>query len=267
MNALGLYARYAAASLRGQMQYPGAFLLLALAQFVNTSVGFVGVWALFARFGHVDGWSLGQVALFYGVIVIAFAVADVISRGFDVFGTQFVKTGDFDRILLRPRATSLQVAGFELRLAPVGRLSLGLLVLAIGVELTPMRWSAADVAIVAFAIAGGVAIFYGLLVLQATLAFWTIESLEVANIVTYGGMEAGQYPLDVYAGWFRAIMLFLVPIGCVDYLPMTLVLGRPNAIGAPASVCAASPLVGWAFLALSLWVWGFGVRRYASTGS
>jgi ABC-2 type transport system permease protein len=267
MDALSLCGRYWAASLRGQMQYPTAFLLLALAQFVNTAVGFVGVWALFARFGHVGGWRLGEVALFYGLIVIAFAAADAISRGFDVFGAQFVKTGDFDRILLRPRLTSLQVAGFELRLAPLGRLALGGLVLAIGVWLTPMRWTAADVAITTFAIAGGVAIFYGLLVLQATLAFWTVESLEVANIVTYGGMEAGQYPLDVYAGWFRSVMLFAVPIGCVDYLPMTAVLGRSNAIGAPAWACIASPLVGWAFLAVSLWVWGFGVRRYASTGS
>jgi ABC-2 type transport system permease protein len=267
MDGLRLLLRYAAASLRGQMQYPAAFLLLAAAQFFNTLIGFVGVWALFARFGHVGGWRLGEVALFYGVIVMAFALADMISRGFDVFGAEFVKNGEFDRVLLRPRATSLQVAGHELRLAPIGRLAQGVLVFAIGVWLTPKSWSSADVAIVAFAIGGGVAIFYGLLILQATLAFWTVESLEVANIVTYGGMEAGQYPLDVYAGWFRNVMLFVVPIGCVSYLPLTAVLGRPNSVGAPAWVCAASPLVGWAFLGLSLWVWGFGVRRYASTGS
>src|SRR5262249_1349408 len=155
-EAVSLCGRYWAASLRGQMQYPAAFALMALAQFVNTAVGFVGVWTLFARFGHVGGWGLGEVALFYRVIVIAFAAAAAVSRGFDIFGAQFVKTGDFDRILLRPRLTSLQVAGFELRLAPLGRLALGFLVLGIGVWLTPMRWSAADVAITAFAIFGGV---------------------------------------------------------------------------------------------------------------
>ena len=41
MNALRLYGRYAAASIVGQMQYPGAFLLQAVAQFTNTLVGFV----------------------------------------------------------------------------------------------------------------------------------------------------------------------------------------------------------------------------------
>ena len=37
--------------------------------------------------------------------------------------------------------------------------------------------------------------------LQATLAFWTVDSLEVAKTLTYGGVEAGQYPLDIYARW------------------------------------------------------------------
>ncbi len=267
MQDLRLYGRYAAASVIGQMQYPGAFLLQAVAQFANTLVGFIGVWALFSRFGHIAGWSLGEIALFYGTITVAFAIADALSRGFDVFGPEFVKTGNFDRLLLRPRPTSLQVAGYELRLVVIGRLLQGALVLALGVHLAPVRWSLADAALLAWTIAGGVAIFYGLLIAQATLAFWTVESLEVANIVTYGGFEAGQYPLDIYARWFRNIMMFIVPIGCVGYLPLTLILHRVNAFGAPPWLSAASPAMGFVFLAVSLWVWGLGVQRYTSTGS
>jgi ABC-2 type transport system permease protein len=40
------------------------------------------------------------------------------------------------------------------------------------------------------AVAGGVAFFLGLVILQAALAFWTVESLEVANTLTYGGVTA-----------------------------------------------------------------------------
>jgi len=231
MNALRLWGRYATVSVLGQMQYPGSFLILAAAQFANTVIGFVGVWILFARFGHIGGWSLGQIALFYGSITIAFAIADALSRGFDVFGPEFVKTGNFDRLL------------------------------------TPAAWSPGAATLLAWSILGGAAIFYGLLIAQATLAFWTVESLEVANIVTYGGVEAGQYPLDIYARWFRNLLMFVVPIGCVGYLPLTLILGKPNVFGAPAWAAVASPLVGWAFLGASLLVWGLGVRRYTSTGS
>ena len=267
MNAFQLYGRYVSASIRGQMQYPGSFLLLSLAQFANTAISFVGVWALFARFGRIGGWSLGEVALFYGVIGVAFAVADTISRGFDVFGPQFVKTGNFDRLLLRPRTTALQLLGHELVLTRIGRILQAALVLAIAAHLVRISWGPRELLLAGAAICGGAALFLGFLVLQATLAFWTVESLEVANTLTYGGVAAGEYPLDIYARCFRQFLTFVVPIGCVSYYPVLAILGRHDPLGAPAWFTEVSPAVGFLFLGFSLWVWRFGVRHYASTGS
>ena len=93
MNAFQLYRRYIGASLRAQMQYPGSFLMMAVGEFIVTFTEFVGVWALFRRFGQIRGWTFAEIALFYGTINISFAIADAISRGFDVFGPHFVKTG------------------------------------------------------------------------------------------------------------------------------------------------------------------------------
>jgi hypothetical protein len=53
---------------------------------------------------------------------ITWAIAEAASRGFDVFELQFVGAGDFDRVLLRSRSTTLQLLGFELRLTQYGRL-------------------------------------------------------------------------------------------------------------------------------------------------
>jgi ABC-2 type transport system permease protein len=65
---------------------------------------------LFDRFGSLVEWELGEVAFMYGIVNIAFAISDAATRGFDVFGTM-VKSGDFDRLLVRPRSTVLQLAG------------------------------------------------------------------------------------------------------------------------------------------------------------
>jgi ABC-2 type transport system permease protein len=100
-----------------------------------------------------------------------------------------------------------------------------------------------------------------------TLAFWTVESLEVANTLTYGGVEAGQYPLDIYTRWFRGFLTFIVPLGCVSYFPVAAVLGHANRTGVPGWLLPLTPIVGFLFLAVSLWVWRFGVRRYTSTGT
>jgi ABC-2 type transport system permease protein len=267
MNALALYGRYAAASVRGQFSYAGTLAMMSFGQFLITIIEFFGVWALFHRFGHIAGWSLGEVALFYGLVSVTFAIGDTVTRGFDVFGSVFVRTGAFDRLLLRPRSLTLQLLGYELRLTRVGRMTQGIGVFAWGATATQFAFTPAAVAILGFAMVGGVALFSGLFVMQATLSFWTVESLEAVNIFTYGGEAAGQYPMDVYAGWFRNFLTFVVPIGCVTYLPMLAAMGRADPLGAPGWALPLAPLAGFAFLGAALFIWRFGVRHYTSTGS
>lgn len=267
MNALALYGRYVSISLRAQAQYPMATLMLTAGQGAVTAIEILGVFALFDRFGPVGGWSFGEAALFYALVNIMFAVADLLSRGFEVFGTDFVRTGNFDRVLLRPRAAALQLVGHEVRLSRFGRLLQGVAVLIVATMLAPIEWNISTVSIAVWAVAGGVALFVGILVLQATLAFWTVDSLEIVNVLTHGGIQAAQYPLNIYAKWFRQLLTFGVPLACVAYYPILAILGRSDPLGAPDWLLPVTPLAGFVFLALSLLAWQRGMARYASTGS
>jgi ABC-2 type transport system permease protein len=267
MGTFRLYWRYLGLSLRAQMQYPASFVMLVMGRFLITSIDILGIWALFTRFGSVRGWRLAEVAVFYGVVKTGFAVADAFSRGFDLFAGM-VKSGDFDRLLLRPRATAMQVAGQELTLFRVGQLAQGLLVLFLGAAALDVAWTAPRVFLTVLAILGSACLFSGLIVLQATSAFWTTESLEVWSAVTYGGTETGQYPLSLYRPWFRKFFTFVVPLACVTYFPILVILGRRDeALGSPTWFGWVAPLTGVVFLVLSLRVWEFGVRHYRSTGS
>ena len=91
MNALALYGRYVATSLRAQAQYPTATLMLTAGHCAATAIEILGVFALFHRFGSVGGWSFGEAAVFYALVNIMFSLADMLSRGFEVFGTDFVR--------------------------------------------------------------------------------------------------------------------------------------------------------------------------------
>ncbi len=173
----------------------------------------------------------------------------------------------FDRILLRPRSATLQLMGHEFRLSRIGRFAQGGVMVAVATAILPVHWDAGRIALAVWTVAGGVALFFGLLALQATLAFWTVESLEVMNALTYGGIQAVQFPLSLYAGWFRNFLIFVVPLGCVAYFPVLAILGRPDPLGAPGWVLPLTPLGGWVFLGVSFAAWGVGVGKYTSTGS
>lgn len=267
VDAARLYLHYLAVSVRGQMQYRASFAMATLGTFAVAVIDFLAIWALFDRFGSLRGWSLAEGAVFFGMINIAFALAEGAGRGFDAF-PGVIRRGDFDRLLLRPRAAAFQVAAGELHLVRVGRLLQGVLILAWGAGALDIAWTAGHTALAAFAVLGGACLFTGLFVIQATLAFWTVDALEVLNTLTDGGREAGSYPLNIYRDWFRRFFTFFVPLACVSYYPGLALLGRlgPGDGWRFVAACAA-PVLGVVFLAASLWLWCFGVRHYTSTGS
>jgi ABC-2 type transport system permease protein len=263
-DALRLYARYVRASVCGQLQYRASFVMSAIGVFVVAASEALAVVALFDRFGQLRGWTLPEIALFYGMVSVSWAVCDALGRALDHLG-DLIGSGDFDRLLLRPRSPIFQLIAQELTLRRAGRLVQGAILL--GYAAGHVAWTAPRAALLAAAIAGSVCAFLGVLVLQATSTFWTITGLEVWNAFTYGGLTMSQYPLAIYRGWFRALFTFAIPIGCTVYFPGVAILGRPEPLGTPAVVGWLAPLAGPAFLAITLQIWRLGVRRYRSTGS
>lgn len=266
VGAFAIYRRLAAAAIASQMQDRLAFVLQTFIGFAVNGVEFVAIAFLFHRFGAIEGWRLPEIALLYGLVQVAFACADTISGGFDNFGN-LVRSGEFDRLLLRPRSSALMVISTDLQLRRVGRFTQGAAVLAWGATQGVVTWTPARAALALASIASGTCVFLGVFVIQATIAFFTVESLEVMNVLTYGGVEQGQYPLSIYRTPFQVFFAAIVPIACVNYFPLHAILDRPEVLGTPAWFHWIAPLAGPVFLALALKAWRLGERRYSSTGS
>lgn len=254
-------------SVRSQLQYRVSFVLLSVGQFVTSVVEALGIWALFNRFGMLGQWSLAEVAFLYGIVNVAFPVSEALARGFDVFGAQFVKTGEFDRVLLRPRSTVLQLAGYDFQLQRVGRLAQGLIVLVWAMSSLDVAWDPLRLSLLAYTVISAVVFFYALFVFQAALSFWTVDSLEIMNTLTYGGVETAQYPLAIYRPGFRRFFTFVVPLGCISYFPAVAMLGIEDPLGTTRALQVVAPLAGYLFFGLALVAWRMGIRHYTSTGS
>lgn len=264
-ESLRLWARYVALSMRSQLQYRGSTLMLAVGHFLTTGVEFLAIWALFERFGTIRGFGLPEVALLYGMTNVSFALAEMIGRGFKDFDQQ-VKSGDFDRVLLRPRGTAFQVLAQHLELTRLGRMLQGVAVLGWAMASLDLVRLGPELVLLVGTIVGGACTFAGLFVLQATVAFWTVESLELFAIVTYGGVETAQYPPSIYPEGFRRFFTWVIPLAFLSYVPGLVIMGRPERFG-PEWLAWISPLFGVAFLRVCLRAWQLGVRRYRSTGS
>ena len=266
MASLSIYLRLIGAQVRGQMQYRVSFILMSWSTFSSTIVELLAVIILFNTFSSLGGWSLGEVALLYGLVSVAFGFTDTIGSGFENVAT-LIRTGDFDRMLVRPMPTFVQVLSADFQLRRLGRVAQGLVALGLAQWWLGMDWTLAKALVFTTALASTSVVFFTVLLLGAALCFWTIERSEVQNIFTYGGTEMASYPMHIYNRWMQAAFILIVPLTLTTYYPAIYLLDKPDLIGLPGVLRFTAPLVAAAFLAVGLWVWGQGMRHYQSTGS
>lgn len=267
-STLNIYLRLISIRIRSQMQYRVSFLLELLTSTLGAAIYFVNLALILLRFDDVGGWNLAEIALLYGSVELAFGLMDMIFSGFDpqYFGAQ-VRTGAFDQMLLRPVNVTLQVLSSEFVLRRLGRIVQGLVVLIIGVHGSQIAWTPLKAVMLPLMVFSMVAFFGGLFITGATITFWTIDSIEALNILTYGGTEMLAYPMSIYPDWLVRFFTFVVPAIFLNYYPTLYLLDRTDPLGFPAFAPFVSPLVGFGILAASLVFWKFGIRRYQGTGT
>lgn len=264
---VSLYVRLIAARVRAQMQYKISFVLELLGFTLVTGLEFALIAIMLARFNSVGGWQITEIALLYGLTAIGFGLAEMVWRGFDAPFERMMQQGGFDAVLIRPLGSYFQVLTSDFQLIRLGRMLQGAAALIYACAHLPIIWTPARLALVVLTIASGAGIYGGLIVIGATICFWTVKTPEVINIFTFGGEEATSYPLSIYNQLIRNVFLFMVPIGFSNYPTALLLLGRSDPHGLPAWLAWCAPLVSALFLTLALMFWRLGVSKYTSTGS
>ena len=256
-----LYLHYIAISLRCSMQYKVSFILMVTGRFLVSFNGILGVYFMMSRFGHVQGYTFGEVLLCFSAIQMDFALAECIGGGFAMF-SGIVRQGEFDRILLRPHSAVLQVLGSKFRIDRIGLILQAVVMFVYGIAISSIVWTTGRVITVVLMLVGGTALFIGFFWLRAAFTFFTMEGVEAFNILTYGAKEHGKYPVDIYGKKMLQVCTYIIPYTLRQYYPLQYLLGRterwyyglyPFGIAGTMLVCYGA--------------WKFGMRHYQSAGS
>lgn len=268
ISHLHLYFLLLRAQARSQGVYRFSFALDAVAAALITASEYAAFALVLPRFGSLSGWTLGEVSLLYGLAELSFVVMDLLFGGFDAPNlSQHIRTGSFSAFLLRPAPLPVQVFGSDFALRRLTRVLLAMGIVWYGVAQVDVTWNAASVALTLSCVLGLITFFGGLFVIGGTLTFWTVESVEAMNVLTYGGRQLISYPMDIYGGMLRKTFTYLIPAAFLSYFPVLHLLGRPLPDGLPGWVAYLSPVVGPIMLALAFTFWKVGVSHYQGTGT
>lgn len=256
-----LYFKYAAMILKSQMQYKTSFMLTTIGQFLVSFTTFLGIYFMFSRFNYVEGFTFSEVLLCFSIVLMAFSITECFVRGFDIF-PKLIRSGSFDRIMVRPRNEVFQVLTSHIEFTRIGRLIQAIFMLAYAIPSSTIVWSWDKIVTITVMLIGGIVTFSALFVLYAGISFFTIEGLEFMNIFTDGGKEFGKYPFVIYGEGVLKFFTYIIPLALFQYYPFLYLVGRSNNKG-----LIFLPFVGFAFMIPCYAFFRLGVRKYKSTGS
>lgn len=261
MKTIKLYLHYVSINIRCMMQYKTSFLLTAIGQFLVSFNVFLGIFFMFQRFSNVEGFTYSEVLLCYAIILLEFALAEMIARGFDTF-SGIVKSGELDRILVRPQSEILQVLGAKFELTRIGKILQAIVMFFYSILNSNVVWNFSKVCTMIFMLIGGTVVFSALFFIYAALCFFTLDGLEFMNVFTDGAREFGKYPIGIYGKKMLLFTTFIIPYALIQYYPLLYILDKKTSI-----FYIFLPLAACWFFIPALILWKFGVRHYQSSGS
>jgi len=261
MGEVALYFQYLKLNNKAGLQYKGWPLQLVNV-FFTVITDPLDLLLLFLRFGPIGAWPFERSMLVYGLAITSFGLAELLSRGFDVFPWQ-IKTGAFDRVLLRPRSTIVQVLGMRFNLHRLSRVCGGAIIITWSLVRQGIAISFIDVVQLICAVAGGYLAYSGVFIASSAIAFWTIQALDWIYVFTNGSYQSTKIPPNYLPRWVQSLFTFVMPMLVFSYYP-----------AAAVGKWGTSQFLGWLalpagaiFLVFSLMLWRVGLRHYSSTGS
>lgn len=261
MNGLRLYFRYMRMHVKTALEYKG-WPVSVLSTFVFVFTDPIEVLLMFARFGAMGEWTGARVMLVYAIAVGAFGLAELCARGLDYFSA-LVRTGEFDRIMLRPRSAMLQACMLRFHINRLARVIGGCVMVAFslsaqGVWLTPVT-----LLMLIMAFAGGAMVYAGVFVIDAAISFFTLQSLDVIYVFTNGSYQVVKVPVPFLPKYLKTLFVYIVPLLPFCYLPASCICGW----GASMWQGFLALPAGLLFFGAACVVWRIGVRHYTSAGS
>lgn len=262
MRDLTIFGSYFAQFLKARMAYRADFFADIAATALRTATSLLFVFVLFVPIDSLAGWKRDEILFVYGLSMVPYGMFATVSWNLYEFGDKYVIQGNFDRVLLRPLNSFLQVVFESFRVQTLTESVIGLVVVFTAAATLDLSWSALDLVWLLIACVSGAVLFVAVFGIVASLSFHFEDRIGIAPPI-FNLINAGRYPVEIFNPVLRFMLRWVVPFSFVAFYPSTRLLGHDEF----RTLCLLSPVIALVFVGLLFVAWTLGVRRYSSTGS
>jgi ABC-2 type transport system permease protein len=262
MWTVRLYLRLLGLHLRAILQYESDFVVMAGATVLMQVVNLTFLSAIFATVPTLRGWPFWGVVAMFGLAAVAEGIGSFFFEGtWRLAGA--INAGILDYLLVRPYPVVLQVTGGEVGLNGLTNVVTGGAMLAVALSHLSGDWTVPRVLIGIVLLVSAVAIKVAVNLATNSISFWQSSPSPLFAISIHQVSDLARWPLGIFPLALKAVLGLVIPFAFVSVFPVGFLLDR----GTAPWLGLLTPLVAGYCVALALWVFSRGLRRYESAGN
>ena len=256
-----LYLKALKLHFKPMLEYRSSLIFSFISQIAVFFSFYFVILSIFDKFNNIKGFTLYEVLLCFSVIQFGYSVCECFARGIDEFD-KLIISGNFDRILLRPKNKILQVMTTEIDFIKSIRFVQAIIVMIIALIKLNINWNIYKVITLILMNISAIIIFFSIFLLAASYCFLTVKGLEVRNVFTDGGKNIAQSPIGIFDKYFVKIFTYIIPYACVNYYPLMYFIGKSDNV-----LYGFLPIIVLLYLIPCFLIFNKGSKNYLTTGS
>ncbi len=257
-----IFSAYFAQFVKMRLAYRMDFIVDTLAVSFSMVIQLSILSVLFSKIQSLEGWSFEQVLFIYGFSLLPLGLFNLISVNFYGFADKYIIGGKFDRVLLRPVNTLVQVIFESFNISGLNEIILGVAVMIYAGMKLQLTVGVVDVLALLVLVPSAALVYTGVFLAITAVSFWHEDKMGLAPPV-YNIIRFSRYPITIYSLPVRVFLTFVLPFAWVAFYPATWFIGGQQLPG----VALLTVPVGLVVFLGAVVIWHRGVANYASTGS
>lgn len=270
-----IYLAFFKQQLKCLMEYKIDFLMGTIALGIQQISTFLILLAVFTQINAIASYSFNEILLFYGYSQIVRGIDHIYNDNIWTVGWGKIQDGSFSLYLTRPINIISHIIMERVQFDGIGEFLLGLIIFIYAKLKLNLIFSFGDYIVFFIFLITGLAIYFAIKLICASIAFWTVSSGELMT-VTYEINSFSKYPLDIYKNVvLKSLLIYFLPFGVVSYIPMAYFLRDNQSIGKVLGFSYTSNnfliiltlIITIIFTVISQVVWKFGLKKYNASGT